>query len=294
MITAAMVKELRERTGAGMMDCKKALGETDGDMEKAVEYLREKGLAAAAKKAGRIAAEGLVVAKVEAGSKKAVLVEVNCETDFVAKTDEFKAFVDQIANAILQDSPANMEELLQAKTGAGTVGDLVTEKIAKIGENISVRRFELFTAGDGVVEAYIHGAGRIGVLVEMSGSSNVLEVAKDIAMQVAASRPEFVTRDQVPAETVEKEKEILVAQAVNEGKPANIAEKMVAGRIEKFFKEICLVEQPFIKDPDMNVQKMLEQKQVKVLRYVRFEMGEGLQKKENDFAAEVEAMQKKG
>lgn len=294
MITAAMVKELRERTGAGMMDCKKALGETDGDMEKAVEYLREKGLAAAAKKAGRIAAEGLVVAKVEAGNKKAVLVEVNCETDFVAKTDEFKAFVNQIADAILQSSPANMDELLQAKTGTGTVGDLVTEQIAKIGENIAARRFELFTAGDGAVEAYIHGAGRIGVLVEMSGGSNALEVAKDVAMQVAASRPEYVTRDQVAAETVEKEKEILVAQAVNEGKPANIAEKMVAGRIEKFFKEICLVEQPFIKDPDMNVQKMLDQKQVKVVRFARFEMGEGLQKKENDFAAEVEAMQKKG
>lgn len=293
MITAAMVKELRERTGAGMMDCKKALGETDGDMEKAVEYLREKGLAAAAKKAGRIAAEGIVAAKVEAGNKKAVLVEVNCETDFVAKTDEFKAFVDQIADAVLKDAPANMDELLQAKTGNGTVGDLVTAQIAKIGENISVRRFELFTTGDSVVEAYIHGAGRIGVLVELSGSNNLLEAAKDIAMQVAASRPEYVTRDQVAAETVEKEKEILVAQAVNEGKPANIAEKMVAGRIEKFFKEICLVEQPFIKDPDMNVQKMLDQKQIKVLRFARFEMGEGLQKKENDFAAEVEAMQKK-
>jgi len=294
MITAAMVKELRERTGAGMMDCKKALGETDGDVEKAVEYLREKGLAAAAKKSGRIAAEGLVAAKVEAGNKKAVLVEVNCETDFVAKTDEFKAFVEQIADAILQDSPANMDELLQVKAGAGTVGALVTEKIAKIGENISVRRFELVTTGDGVVEAYIHGAGRIGVLVEVSGSDNVFEVAKDVAMQVAASRPAYVTRDQVPADTVEKEKEILVAQALNEGKPANIAEKMVAGRIEKFFKEICLVEQSFIKDPDMNVKKMLEQKQVKVLRFARFEMGEGLEKKENDFAAEVEAMQKKG
>jgi elongation factor Ts len=293
MITAAMVKELRMRTGAGMMDCKKALGETEGDTEKAIEYLREKGLATAAKKAGRIAAEGLVVAKIEAGNKKAALVEVNCETDFVAKTDEFKAFVDQISEVILQGSPANMDELLQAKIGAGTVSDLVTEKIAKIGENMSVRRFDLFTTGDDMVEAYIHGAGRIGVLVEVSGGNNVPEVAKDIAMQVAASRPEYVKRDQVPAATVEKEKEILVAQAVNEGKPANIAEKMVAGRIEKFFKEICLLEQPFIKDPDMNVQKMLDQKQAKVLRFVRFEMGEGLQKRESDLAAEVEAMQKK-
>lgn len=295
MVTAAMVKELRERTGAGMMDCKKALAENEGDMEKAIEYLREKGLAAAAKKSGRIAAEGLVVAKVDAGNKKAVIVEVNCETDFVAKTDEFKSFVDQIADSVLEGSPASLDDLLQSKTGAGTIGDLVTEKVAKIGENIFIRRFELFSTADGHIEAYIHGAGRIGVLVEAAGTAgNVAEVAKDVAMQVAASKPEFITRDQVPAENVEKEKEILKAQAMNEGKPANIAEKMVAGRIEKFFKEICLVEQPFIKDPDMNVQKMLDQNQVKVSRFVRYEMGEGLQKRENDFAAEVEAMQKKG
>ncbi len=294
MVTAAMVKELRERTGAGMMDCKKALGETEGDMEKATEYLREKGLAAAAKKAGRIAAEGLVVAKVAPGNKKAAMVEVNCETDFVANNDEFRAFVEKIADAVLNSSPATVEELLQAKNESGTIGDLVTEKIAKIGENISVRRFELVTTPEGAVESYIHGAGRIGVLVEVTGSgAKLLEVAKDMAMQVAASRPEFVTREQVPAETVEKEKEILKVQAMNEGKPANIAEKMVAGRIEKFFKDICLVEQPFIKDPDMNVKKMLNENQVEISRFVRFEMGEGLQKRDNDFAAEVEAMQKK-
>ncbi|MHB9093680.1 MAG: translation elongation factor Ts [Eubacteriales bacterium] len=294
MVTAAMVKELRERTGAGMMDCKKALGETEGDMEKATEYLREKGLAAAAKKAGRIAAEGLVVAKVAPGNKKAAMVEVNCETDFVANNDEFRVFVEKIADAVLNSSPATVEELLQAKNESGTIGDLVTEKIAKIGENISVRRFELVTTSEGAVESYIHGAGRIGVLVEVTGSgAKLLEVAKDMAMQVAASRPEFVTREQVPAETVEKEKEILKVQAMNEGKPANIAEKMVAGRIEKFFKDICLVEQPFIKDPDMNVKKMLNENQVEISRFVRFEMGEGLQKRDNDFAAEVEAMQKK-
>ncbi len=294
MVTAAMVKELRERTGAGMMDCKRALAESGGDMEKAIEYLREKGLAAAAKKAGRIAAEGLVMAKVAPGNKKAALVEVNCETDFVAKTDEFKAFVEQIADAVLQDSPATIDDLLQTKVGGGTVSELVTEKIAKIGENMSVRRFELFSTADGVVEAYIHGAGRIGVLVEaVGGAGNILEVAKDVAMQVAAAKPEYVSRDQVPGETVEKEKEILKVQAMNEGKPANIAEKMVAGRIEKFFRDICLLEQPFIRDTDINVKKMLDQNQVKVSRFVRFEMGEGLQKRENDLASEVEAMKSK-
>lgn len=293
MVTAAMVKELRERTGAGMMDCKKALAETDGDMEKAIEYLREKGLAAAAKKSGRIAAEGLVVAKVETGNKKAVIVEVNCETDFVAKTDEFKAFVDAIANVILEKAPTSVEELLAQSADGGTVNDLITEKIAKIGENMSIRRFELFSTADGTVEAYIHGAGRIGVLVEMKGSGdNLAGVAKDVAMQIAASKPEYVTRDQVASETIEKEKEILKAQAINEGKPAEIAEKMVAGRIEKYYKEICLVEQPFIKDPDLNVKKMLDQNQAEVVRFARFEMGEGLQKKEDDFAAEVASMQK--
>ena len=294
MVTAVMVKELRERTGAGMMDCKKALSETGGDIEKAIEYLREKGLAAAAKKAGRIAAEGLVVAKATAGNKKAVLVEVNCETDFVAKTDEFKAMVEEIADAVLLKTPVTLDDLLQAKVGGGSVSDLVTAKIAKIGENISVRRFEVLETADGVISSYLHGTGRIGVLVEAAGSAgNILEVAKDLAMQVAASRPDYVTRDQVPAETVEKEKEILKVQAMNEGKPANIAEKMVTGRIEKFFKENCLVEQPFIKDPDLNVQKMLDQNQAKVVRFARFEMGEGLQKRECDLAAEVAAMNKK-
>ncbi len=292
MVTAAMVKELRERTGAGMMDCKKALAETDGDMDKAIEYLREKGLAAAAKKSGRIAAEGLVVAKVENTNKKGVLVEVNCETDFVAKTDEFKSFIDTIADAIIKNSPANVDELLNAEVEGGTVSSLVTEKIAKIGENISVRRFELFETSDGTIEAYIHGAGRIGVLVETKGNSDSA-ITKDIAMQVAASKPEYVTRDQVPAEIIEKEREILKAQAMNEGKPENIAEKMVAGRIEKYYKETCLVEQPFIKDPDVTIQKMLDQNQTQVVRFVRFEMGEGLQKREDDFAAEVAAMQGK-
>ncbi len=293
MVTAAMVKELRERTGAGMMDCKKALEETGGDLEKAIEYLREKGLAAAAKKAGRIAAEGLVAANVEAGNKRAVLVEVNCETDFVAKTEEFGTFVNTVAEAILENSPSTVEDLLQMQVDGKTVGELVTEKIAKIGENMSIRRFELYETTEGALEAYIHGAGRIGVLVEVTGNAgDLLETAKDVAMQVAASRPEYVTREQVPAEMVEKEREILKVQAMNEGKPENIAEKMVTGRLEKFFKEICLVEQPFIREPDISVQKMLDQKQVKVLRFVRYEMGEGLQKRETDLAAEVAALQK--
>ncbi len=294
MITAAMVKELRERTGAGMMDCKRALAETGGEMEKAIEYLREKGLAAAAKKAGRIAAEGLVAAKVEPGNKKAALVEVNCETDFVAKTDEFKALVEQIAEAVLINAPANLDDLLRIRVGENTVSGLVTEKIAKIGENISVRRFALFASADGVVQAYLHGFGRIGVLVEATGGGgNILEIAKDMAMQVAAARPEYVTRDQIPAETVAKKKEILKVQAMNEGKPEQIAEKMVAGRMEKFLKENCLVEQPFIKDPDQNVRKWLAQNQVTVSRFIRFEMGEGLQKRSADLAAEVSAMQQK-
>lgn len=294
MVTAAMVKELRERTSAGMMDCKKALGETDGDMEKAIEYLREKGLAAAAKKAGRIAAEGIVFAKVEHGNKKAVLIEVNCETDFVAKTNEFKEFVEKIADAILLNSPATVEDLLQIKAEGGAVGDIVAAQIAKIGENMSVRRFELSSVLNGVTAVYIHGVGRIGVLVELSGNAdNILSIAKDVAMQVAASKPEYVTRDQVANETIEKEKEILKAQAVNEGKPEAIAEKMVTGRIEKYYKEVCLVEQPFIKDTDINVKTMLNQNQVNVVRFVRFEMGEGLQKRGDDFAAEVAAMQNK-
>lgn len=292
MVTAAMVKELRERTGAGMMDCKKALAETDGDMEKAIEYLREKGLAAAAKKAGRIAAEGIVLAKVEPGNKKAVLVEVNCETDFVAKTDEFKDFVEQVADVILTNNPADVDSLMELSAGGSTVKDIITEKIAKIGENISIRRFQMFSTDTNYAEAYVHGGGRIGVIVELTGNGNFAEVAKDVAMQVAASKPEYVNREEVPGEAIEKEKEILMAQAINEGKPANIAEKMVAGRIEKYYKEICLIEQPFIKDPDVSVKNMLNKNNVQVTRFMRYEMGEGLQKREDDFAAEVASMQK--
>jgi elongation factor Ts len=211
----------------------------------------------------------------------------------VAKTEEFRDMVEVIAGAALKNNTATIEDLLLAKVEGNSIGDLITEKIAKIGENISVRRFQIFGLSEGVVEAYIHGMGRIGVLVEVTGNAgNVLEIAKDVAMQVAAAKPEYVARDQVPVEAVEKEKEILKAQAINEGKPANIAEKMVTGRLEKYFKEICLLEQPFIKDTDINVQKVLEQNGLKVTRFVRYEMGEGLQKRENDLAAEVAAMTK--
>ena len=293
MVTAAMVKELRERTGAGMMDCKKALAENGEDMEKAIEFLREKGLAAAAKKSGRIAAEGLVVAKVFSGNKKAVLLEVNCETDFVAKTDEFKGFVEEVADVVLNNSPEDVTKLMEVKSNGSTVNQMLTDKVAKIGENISIRRFKLFETAEGFVETYVHGVGRIGVMVELSGESDTIqEVAKDVAMQIAASKPDYITRDQVPEAVIEKEKEILKVQAMNEGKPENIAEKIVSGRIDKFYKENCLVEQPFIKDTDLNVKQMLDQNKVSISRFVRFEMGEGLEKRENDLAAEVAAMQK--
>ena len=293
MVTAAMVKELRERTGAGMMDCKKALAENGEDMEKAIEFLREKGLAAAAKKSGRIAAEGLVVAKVSSGNKKAVLLEVNCETDFVAKTDEFKGFVEEVADVVLNNSPEDVTKLMEVKSNGSTVNQMLTDKVAKIGENISIRRFKLFETAEGFVETYVHGVGRIGVMVELSGESDTIqEVAKDVAMQIAASKPDYITRDQVPEAVIEKEKEILKVQAMNEGKPENIAEKIVSGRIDKFYKENCLVEQPFIKDTDLNVKQMLDQNKVRISRFVRFEMGEGLEKRENDLAAEVAAMQK--
>lgn len=301
MVTAAMVKELRERTGAGMMDCKKALSETDGDMEKAIEYLREKGLSAAAKKAGRIAAEGIVDAIVTDNGTVGAMVEVNCETDFVGKTDEFKSFVREITNQVAAENPADVETLL-----AAGVQEKLTAQIAKIGENMSVRRIARFALeGNGIIESYIHMGGKIGVLVELtadkaiSGNPEAVNLAKDLAMQVAAAKPGYVNRDQVPAEIIEKEKEILKAQAINEGKPADIAEKMVQGRIQKYYKENCLNEQIFVKDPDLNIEKLLAQKskeigaQISIKAFARFEMGEGLEKKVEDFAAEVAAQTKK-
>ena len=288
MITASQVKELREKTGAGMMDCKKVLTETDGNEEKAIELLRERGLSKAAKKSGRIAAEGLAAAYVSEDKKVGVAVEVNAETDFVAKNEEFKAFVADVAKQIAEKNPATVEELLaqESMVEAGkTVQEVLTNKIATIGENMSIRRFERFESANGIVASYIHGEGKIAVLVEMENADETL--AKDVCMQIAAARPEYLDRESVPAERVEKEMEILKAQAMNEGKSAEIAEKMVQGRIGKFYGEICLVEQPFVKNPDEKVGKMVEAAGAKIVRFARIEKGEGLEKKEENFAEEV-------
>ena len=288
MITASQVKELREKTGAGMMDCKKVLTETDGNEEKAIELLRERGLSKAAKKSGRIAAEGLAAAYVSEDKKVGVAVEVNAETDFVAKNEEFKAFVADVAKQIAEKNPATVEELLaqESMVEAGkTVQEVLTNKIATIGENMSIRRFERFESANGIVASYIHGEGKIAVLVEMENADETL--AKDVCMQIAAARPEYLDRESVPAERVEKEMEILKAQAMNEGKPAEIAEKMVQGRIGKFYGEICLLEQPFVKEPDIKVQKLLDNNNAEITRFARFEKGEGLQKREENFAEEV-------
>ncbi len=299
MFTAQDVKELRERTGCGMMDCKKALTEADGDMDKAIELLREKGLAKAAKKAGRIASEGVVEAKVIDGV--AVAVEVNSETDFVAKNESFQNFVADVANVIAKNNFADVDALKAAKLEDGkTVDEVLKEKIATIGENMNVRRFARF---EGVVQAYVHGGGRIGVLVKFElGDDSKKETeefktyAKDIAMQVAAAYPQFLNQEQVPSETLEKEKEILKVQALNEGKPEAIVEKMVMGRISKYYKEVCLVDQPFIKDPDQSVAKYTQDvakklgTDIKIVDFVRFEKGEGMEKKSDNFADEVASM----
>ena len=288
MITASQVKDLRERTGAGMMDCKKVLTETDGDVEKAIELLRERGLSKAAKKSGRIAAEGLAASYISEDKKVGVVVEVNAETDFVAKNEEFRSFVADVAKQIAVKAPATVVELLaeESMVEAGkTISEVLTSKIATIGENMSIRRFERFETKTGMIKDYIHGDGKIAVLVEMENATE--ELAKDVCMQIAAARPEYLDRESVPAERVEKEMEILKAQAMNEGKPAEIAEKMVQGRIGKFYGEICLVEQPFVKDPDQKVGKMVESKGAKIIRFARLEKGEGLEKREENFAEEV-------
>ena len=284
-ITAALVKELRERTGAGMMDCKKALSAVEGDMDKAIDFLREKGLAAAAKKAGRIAAEGVVGSFISADGKIGAVVEVNCETDFVAKTDNFKALVEKIAAHIVATKPAALEALMASELDGQTVEALVTASVAKIGEKISVRRFALYEAPEGVVAAYIHGGGKIGVLVEFKGGN--AELGKDVAMHIAAANPAYLDRTQVPATELEHEKEVLSEQAKNEGKPEKIIEKMVLGRINKYYKEVCLIDQEFVKDPDQSVGKLLKDNDAEVLAFTRFQLGEGIEKKQEDFAAEV-------
>lgn len=285
MVTATLVKELREKTGAGMMDCKKVLTETDGDLEKAAELLRERGIAKAAKKSGRVAAEGLVEAYISEDGKLGAIVEVNSETDFVAKNEEFKTFVMDVAKQVVVNNPATVEELLaepSISVEGKTVNEVLVEKIATIGENMTIRRFARFES-EGLVEKYIHGDGKIAVLVNMENGNK--ELAKDICMQIAAAKPEYVSREQVPAEKLEKEKEILKAQTMNEGKPEAIAEKIVMGRINKFYEEICLVDQEFVKDPSMKVSQVL--KDAKVIEFARFEKGEGIEKKEENFAEEV-------
>lgn len=286
MITAELVKNLREKTGAGMMDCKKVLTETDGDMEKAAELLRERGIAKAAKKSGRIAAEGLVAAYVSEDKKVGAIVEVNAETDFVAKNAEFVEFVNDVAEIVAQSNPADVEALLEVmyKNTGKTVKEVLTDKIATIGENMTIRRFERFES-EGLVESYIHGEGKIAVLVDFKSGDNAL--AKDVCMQIAAARPEYLNREAVPADRVEKEMEILKAQAMNEGKPAEIAEKMVQGRIGKFYGEICLLDQEFVKDSSMKVGDLIKSKGAEMVRFARFEKGEGIEKKEENFAEEV-------
>ena len=287
MITAAQVKELREKTGAGMMDCKKVLTETDGDLEKASELLRERGIAKAAKKSGRVAAEGLVEAYISEDGKVGAIVEVNSETDFVGKNEEFKAFVMDVAKQVVKNNPATVEDLLAESSIAEegkTVQEVLVGKIATIGENLSIRRFVRFES-EGLVAKYIHGDGKIAVLVNVKNGDNVL--AKDICMQIAAARPEYVSREQVPAERLEKEKEILKAQTMNEGKPEAIAEKIVMGRINKFYEEICLVDQAFVKNPDKKISDILKENNAEVIRFARFEKGEGIEKKEENFAEEV-------
>ena len=287
MVTASQVKELREKTGAGMMDCKKVLTETNGDEEKAIELLRERGIAKAAKKSDRIAAEGLVETYISEDGKVGVVVEVNAETDFVARNEEFKNFVADVAKQVASENPANVEALLEEKSIVEpdkTVKEVLTNKIATIGENMSIRRFERFETNN-LLESYIHGEGKIAVLVEMENATP--ELAKDICLQIAAARPEYLTREDVPEARLAKEMEILKAQAMNEGKPEAIAEKIVQGRLGKFYSEICLVEQEFVKDPDIKVGKLVESKGAKIIRFARFEKGEGLEKKEENFAEEV-------
>ena len=284
--TAKDVMKLRELTGTGMMDSKKALTEADGDMDRAAEILREKGLAAAAKKAGRIAAEGIVDSYISEDGMVGVVVEVNCETDFVAKTDAFKALVAKIAKQIAETAPADVEALLASEMEGTTVEAMLTESVAKIGEKINVRRFERI---EGFVDSYIHLGGKIGVLVEADKKPDA-EKIHDVALQIAAAKPSYIVKEEVPADVIEHEKKILREQALNEPKPKPeaIIEKMITGRIQKYFKEVCLMEQPFVKDDSISVSKMIGG-DFEVKRFVRYEMGEGLEKRQDDFASEVMA-----
>ena len=287
MVTEQQVMELRKKTGAGMMECKKVLTEAEGDEAKAIELLQERGILKAAKKADRIASEGLVLSYLSDDKKVASLVEVNSETDFVSQNEEFRSFVNDVAKQVALNNPKDVESLLDEKSIVEpdkTVREVLTAKIAKIGENLTIRRFERFET-NGIVASYIHGEGKIGVIVDMENADDVL--AKDICMQIAAAKPEYLNESDVPADRLEKEKEILKAQVINEGRPENIAEKIVMGRLGKFYGELCLVDQAFVKDPNMKVKDLLASKKATINRFARFEKGEGIEKKEENFAEEV-------
>ena len=301
-ITASMVSELRAKTGAGMMDCKKALSEADGNLDEAVDILRKKGLSAAAKKSGRIAAEGMIVAAGE--GNRGVVVEVNSETDFVAKNEGFQAFAAGVADAVLNAAPADIAALAAtAFPGTGrNVAEEQTQQIATIGENINVRRFARFEVAAGAVVSYIHAGGKIGVLVELAtekgSDERVVTLARQLAMHVAAANPQYLRREEVPAEVVEKEKEIMRVKAKESGKPDNIIEKILEGQVNKYFGEVCLLEQAYVIDPDQKISKVVAAlakeigSPVELTRYVRFQLGEGLEKREDDFAAEVSKLSK--
>ena len=283
-VTASMVKDLREATGAGMMDCKKALAETNGNMDEAVNYLREKGIAKSAKKESRIAAEGL--ANIYVDGNKAVIIEVNSETDFVSKNEEFIEMIDTIGNTILKSDAKELDEALKLETDEGTINDLIISKTAKIGEKLSLRRFAVVEKSDDeFFGSYIHMGGKIAALTTVKGSSE--DVAKDVAMQAAAMKPLYVFASDVDPDVLDNEKEVLKEQAVNEGKPEDIAAKMVEGRIKKFYKEVCLAEQPFIKDGDVTVEKYVTNNGGELISMVRYEVGEGMEKRCDNFAEEV-------
>lgn len=284
MISASLVKELREKSGAGMLDCKKALEANDGNIEAAIDWLREKGISKAAKKADRIAAEGIAAILIQ--GNKAVVVEVNSETDFVAKNDEFKELVDTILKTIINSDVTTVEEALKLTVENETLNDLIVAKTAKIGEKISLRRFQKIEKSDSEsFGEYIHMGGKIAVLTLVDNASE--EVAKDVSMHAAAMRPKYVKRENVPTDEIEKERAVLKEQAINEGKPAEIAEKMVEGRINKYYKEICLEEQPFVKDSDVNVKTYVANNGGSIVNMIRIEVGEGIEKREENFAEEV-------
>lgn len=306
MISASLVKELRDRTGAAMMACKKALTEANGDIDKAIEILREKGLAAAAKKAGRVAAEGLIVTYLSEDKKSGAIVEVNCETDFVSANEEFAVLANNVAKMAVATEASNVEELLNEKyivDSAATLKDTLTALIAKLGENMNVRRFVKYNTAKGVVQSYIHGGGRIGVLVELScekDSEVLFDLSKDICMQIAAANPLFLNEDQVDTKTLNSEREIYRTQALNEGKPEKIVDKMVEGRIKKYLKEVCLVDQVWVKDSDLTISKLLAAKSkevgapITISAFTRFERGEGIEKIEENFAEEVQRQMQQG